>query len=161
MKKRILSLFCVLVLLAGALPSASALQGEAARARRAGYGKTYFDRYAPADTSGLMPSGVFVDKLLTVAGNFKTLYIMGCFGAPMTPENKKRYTQNHDYNKAADRVKMINAASADTFGFDCVNLIKGILWGWSGDASKRYGGATYPTAAAFAAGPARTSRRTA
>lgn len=32
MKKRILSLFCVLVLLAGALPSASALQGEAARA---------------------------------------------------------------------------------------------------------------------------------
>ncbi len=32
MKKRILSLFCALVLLAGALPSASALQGEAARA---------------------------------------------------------------------------------------------------------------------------------
>ena len=31
MKKRILSLFCALVLLAGALPSASALQGEAAR----------------------------------------------------------------------------------------------------------------------------------
>ena len=127
-------------------------QGEAARARRAGYGKTYFDRYAPADTSGLMPSGVFVDKLLTVAGNYKTLYVMGCFGAPMTAENKKRYTQNHDYNKAAARVKMINAASADTFGFDCVNLIKGILWGWSGDASRRYGGAAYPTAAAVAAG---------
>ena len=127
-------------------------QGEAARARRAGYGKTYFDRYAKADTSGLMPSGVFVDKLLAVAGNYKTLYVMGCFGAPMTPENKKRYTQNHDYNKAADRVKMINAASADTFGFDCVNLIKGVLWGWSGDASKRYGGAAYPTAAAVAAG---------
>ena len=99
-----------------------------------------------------MPSGVFVDKLLAVAGNYKTLYVMGCFGAPMTPENKKRYTQNHDYNKAADRVKMINAASADTFGFDCVNLIKGVLWGWSGDASKRYGGAAYPTAAAVAAG---------
>ena len=127
-------------------------QGEAARARRAGCGKTYFDRYAPADTSGLMPSGVFVDKLLAVAGNYKTLYVMGCFGAPMTAENKKRYTQNHDYNKAAARVKMINAASADTFGFDCVNLIKGILWGWSGDASRRYGGAAYPTAAAVAAG---------
>lgn len=51
-------------------------QGEAARARRAGYGKTHFDRYAPADTSGLMPSGLFVDKLLAVAGNFKTLYII-------------------------------------------------------------------------------------
>ena len=127
-------------------------QGEAARARRAGYGKTYFDRYAPADTSGLIPSGVFVDKLLAVAGNFKTLYIMGCFGAPMTPENKARYTKNHAYNTSEAQKARINAASADTFGFDCVNLIKGILWGWSGDASKRYGGATYPTAAAFAAG---------
>lgn len=38
---------------------------------------------------------------------------------------------------------MINAATADTFGFDCVCLIKGILWGWRGDASKQYGGASY------------------
>lgn len=38
---------------------------------------------------------------------------------------------------------MISAASADTFGFDCVCLIKGLLWGWSGDASKIYGGASY------------------
>ena len=38
---------------------------------------------------------------------------------------------------------MINAASADTFGFDCVCLIKGILWGWRGDTAKSYGGASY------------------
>jgi len=38
---------------------------------------------------------------------------------------------------------MINAASADTFGFDCVCLIKGVLWGWNGDASRTYGGAGY------------------
>lgn len=38
---------------------------------------------------------------------------------------------------------MIKAASADTFGFDCVCLIKGLLWGWSGDGSKTYGGAKY------------------
>lgn len=36
-----------------------------------------------------------------------------------------------------------NAASADTFGFDCVCLIKGILWGWRGDTAKSYGGASY------------------
>ena len=29
------------------------------------------------------------------------------------------------------------------FGFDCVCLVKGILWGWNGDASKKYGGAVY------------------
>lgn len=61
----------------------------------------------------------------------------------MTAANKKRYTTNHSYNKAAARVKMINAASADTFGFDCVCLIKGILWGWNGDQNKTYGGAVY------------------
>lgn len=38
---------------------------------------------------------------------------------------------------------MINAASADTFGFDCVCLIKGVLWGWHGDKNAVYGGATY------------------
>ena len=78
-----------------------------------------------------------------VARNYKTLYVMGCFGAPMNEKNKARYTKNHKYNKAADRTAMIKAASADTFGFDCGGLIKGLLWGWSGDRSKTYGGASY------------------
>lgn len=77
------------------------------------------------------------------AASHKTLYVMGCFGAPMNTANKKRYTANHSYNKKADRTAKINAASADTFGFDCVCLIKGLLWGWNGDASRTYGGASY------------------
>jgi hypothetical protein len=68
---------------------------------------------------------------------------MGCFGAPLNEENKKRYCQNDSYNQQATRKAMIQAASADTFGFDCVCLIKGILWGWSGDVNKSYGGAIY------------------
>ena len=91
----------------------------------------------------MMKASELVSKALDIAKNDKTLYVMGCFGAPMTAANKKRYTTNHSYNKAAVRVKMINAASEDTFGFDCVNLIKGILWGWCGDKSKTYGGAKY------------------
>ena len=82
-------------------------------------------------------------KLIDVAKNYKTLYVHGCFGAPMTDKNKKRYTQNTDYNRQPARTAKINAASSDTFGFDCVCLIKGILWGWNGDKSKVYGGATY------------------
>lgn len=80
---------------------------------------------------------------LNVANNYKTLYVMGCFGAPMTASNKVRYTENHDYNMKAARKKLINAASADTFGFDCVCLIKGLLWGWNGDTSHVYGGSIY------------------
>jgi len=91
----------------------------------------------------MMKSKTLVERAVDIAQHYKTLYVMGCFGAPMTAANKKRYTQNHDYNKAANRTRMINAASTDTFGFDCVNLIKGILWGWTGDKSRTYGGAAY------------------
>ena len=90
-----------------------------------------------------MTNKELVKKLIDVANNYKTLYVMGCFGAPMTETNKTRYCNNHSYNKNATRQAMINAATSDTFGFDCVNLIKGILWGWNGDKSKTYGGAQY------------------
>mgnify|MGYP000281910664 CR=1 FL=1 len=91
----------------------------------------------------MMTNIELANKLKDIAKNYKTLYVMGCFGAPMTPANKKRYTQNHSYNRQVDRTAMINAASTDTFGFDCVCLIKGVLWGWRGDKNAIYGGATY------------------
>ena len=123
-------------------------QSEAVRVKRAGYGQTYYDKYAKKGSGATMGGKITTGKqlaeaALNVAKNYKTLYVMGCFGAPMTAANKKRYTKNNPYNTAADRVRMINAASADTFGFDCVCLIKGLLWGWSGDGSKSYGGAGY------------------
>ena len=91
----------------------------------------------------IMTASEFIKKLKDVATNYKTLYVMGCFGAPMTASNKTRYINHHSYNAQTSRVKYINAATADTFGFDCVNLIKGILWGWNGDKNKIYGGAKY------------------
>lgn len=74
---------------------------------------------------------------------FRTLYVRGCFGAPMNDSNKKRYTNNLAYNKQDARKNKILAASADTFGFDCVCFIKGLFWDWVGDPSKEYGGAKY------------------
>ena len=83
----------------------------------------------------------FANELKFIADNHKTLYVMGCFGAPMTSANKIRYTNNHDYNRKANRSAMIKNASVDTFGFDCSGLIKGVLWGWNGDEKDIYGGA--------------------
>lgn len=80
---------------------------------------------------------------LNVAKYYRTLYVMGCFGAPMTAKNKERYTRNHDYNMKTERTVMIKSATSDTFGFDCVCLIKGLLWGWCGDVKKTYGGSVY------------------
>ena len=126
-------------------------QSASVQTKRAGYGQTYYDKYAAKDAekeettvaTKITTAAQLAERCLDVAQNYKTLYVMGCFGAPMTAANKKRYTQNHTYNKQAARTKMINAVSADTFGFDCVCLIKGLLWGWCGDKTKTYGGASY------------------
>lgn len=90
-----------------------------------------------------MKASTLVDTLIHIATQVKTLYVMGCFGAPLNAANKARYTINHAYNTNKDRTAKIKAADPDTFGFDCVCLIKAILWGWTGDASKPYGGAVY------------------
>lgn len=88
-----------------------------------------------------MTSKEFVKIAKECAIKYKTLYVLGCFGAPLNETNKKRYTSNLSYNKK--RANIINKAQYDTFGFDCVCLIKSILWGWNGNVNKTYGGATY------------------
>ena len=85
-------------------------------------------------------------ECLNVADKYTTLYVMGCFGAPLTGSNVTRYCNNHSYNKQAARQKMIKAAANKTppvYGFDCVCLIKGLLWGWYGNPQMTYGGAGY------------------
>lgn len=83
----------------------------------------------------------FVEKL-KLAATSKTLYVKGGFGAVAGyGDNRSRYINAYAYN--AKRADQINAASNDTFFFDCVCLGKGILWGWNANTSKRYGGAIY------------------
>lgn len=129
-------------------------QSESVKIKRAGYGQTYYDKYATTTTkkevstvaTKITTAAQLAERCIDVAKNHKTLYVMGCFGAPMTAANKTRYINNgasNNYNAKATRKAMINAASADTFGFDCVCLIKGLLWGWRGDKTKTYGGAGY------------------
>lgn len=96
--------------------------------------------------TGKMKASEFIAKLQSIVKNQKTLYVMGCFGAPLTGANVPRYCTNHSYNKQAARTQMIKSAgnqNPPVFGFDCVNLIKGVLWGWNGNAGKTYGGAVY------------------
>ncbi len=78
-----------------------------------------------------------------VAKNNKTLYVLGAFGWPMNATNIRRALNGYGFNRNSDRAEKINAADENTFGFDCVCFIKALLWGWTGDNSKNYGGATY------------------
>ena len=91
----------------------------------------------------IMTAKELAARCKALATQYKTLYILGCFGAPMNAKNRKRYSQNYSYNAKPDRAEKIHGADENTFGFDCVCMIKGILWGWNGDKSKTYGGAKY------------------
>lgn len=94
--------------------------------------------------NGIIKTNIdLVNAAVEVAKNYKTLYVNGCFGAPMNNGNKQYFCNNTSYNKRPERTQMIMNASSDTFGFDCVCFIKGLLWGWKGDINHPQGGAKY------------------
>ena len=72
-----------------------------------------------------------------------TIYVLGGFGWPMNAENKERAKNAYPFNAREDRASAIDAASVNTFGFDCICFLKSVLWGFSGDPAKPYGGAVY------------------
>ena len=86
----------------------------------------------------------FVETLKNIAENYDTLYVMGCFGAELKAGNVERYIKSYRYNQQDGVVENIRASvDAGIFGFDCVCLVKSVLWGWNGDKSSVYGGAVY------------------
>lgn len=96
-----------------------------------------------------MKNTEFVAALKSIATKHNTLYVMGCFGAPLVTKpfnNIERYTTNHQYNRNAGRTAMIKKVAdrpKTYYGFDCSGLIKAVMWGWSGDVKHRYGDASY------------------
>ena len=91
----------------------------------------------------MMKASELVSTAVRIANRCSTLYVMGGWGQPLTAANKNRLITGHSYNQQPSRRQMINNASASTYGFDCVCMIKSILWGFSFDTSKTNGGAVY------------------
>ncbi len=87
-----------------------------------------------------------VEKLWDIVKNYKTVYMWGVFGSPLTEDiiasKAKQYPEWYSLEKQNELRKLINK---EYFGFDCVNLIKALVWGWSGDVTKKHGGALYKT----------------
>lgn len=68
-------------------------------------------------------------------------YVSGGWGQPLTASNKARLIAKNNFNYTYRSI--INAQTANTFAFDCICLIKGILWGWNADVNDPNGGAVY------------------
>ncbi len=82
--------------------------------------------------------------MLKKALNSNTIYCTGMFGQPITTDiiesKSKQYPSNYNSTKVS---KLKSLVDRNYFGFDCVCLIKGILWGWNGDTENSNGGAVY------------------
>lgn len=91
-----------------------------------------------------MKNHEFVKKALEIANNADTVYMMGTFGASLTEslilQKAKQYPR---YYSAGRQTYLKNIAANAPWAFDCVGLIKGILWGWIADRSRSFGGAVY------------------
>ena len=117
-----------------------------ARNARAATAEEFYKRYftqSHATSSYIMSATTFIEKVWDICRNYKTLYVLGTWGWPATPNNKSRAINKQSYNATTARKLLIENASRDTFFFDCAGLIKGILWGWCGDPNRAYGGAGY------------------
>ena len=95
----------------------------------------------------LMDAAEFVRRHLDAAENFKTIYMYAAYGFQVTDATisaKARQNLNNWYTPTnISKLRAVANETPPTWGFDCVNTTKGILWGWTGDAAKTYGGAVY------------------
>lgn len=91
-----------------------------------------------------MTNKELVDKLYDIVNNYKTVYMWGVFGSPVTEKIiSEKSAQYPSWYTSARLTNLRSLIGKGYFAFDCVNTIKGLLWGWNGDASKHYGGAKY------------------
>lgn len=92
----------------------------------------------------VMTANQLVEKLKDIVANYKTIYVYGSIGGIVTnsliAQKKKQYPS---FYTAARTAKIQATVGKGYFGFDCVNVIKSILWGWNGNKNASYGGAKY------------------
>lgn len=78
----------------------------------------------------LMTAKEFIEKVI-VASKAKTAYMWGTYGRPITDNLIERKKKQYPLRYTSARVRKLKAlVGKGYFGWDCVGLIKGILWGW-------------------------------
>lgn len=100
---------------------------------------------AQAKAEILFTGEEIAQRHLDVATNYKTIYGYAMYGWQITDYTikiKSDQNLNGWYTRAhINGLKAVANQKPPVWGFDCVNLTKGILWGWTGDESSLYGGA--------------------
>lgn len=95
----------------------------------------------------IMTGKALAQACVDVANTRKTIYAYAMYGFQITDrtiQSKAKQNLNGWYTaKRIRKLQTVANQTPPTWGFDCVNLIKAILWGWTGDETKEKGGAVY------------------
>lgn len=91
----------------------------------------------------MMKSNDFIN-MLKKALNSNTIYGWGMWGQIITDKViDSKIKQYPDFYTKARVAKMRSLVGKNYFGFDCMCLVKSILWGWNGSTTIANGGAKY------------------
>ena len=91
-----------------------------------------------------MTNRQFVETALNIANNYSTIYAIGTIGNPVTATLiSQKAKQYPNWYTATIQSKLKLVVGKNYFAFDCVGMIKSVLWGWTGDNTKSNGGAVY------------------
>lgn len=82
------------------------------------------------------------EKVVDIAKNYKTIYGMGTWGWIVTKSAIDRKKKESSWWTTSRINAISKVIGKNYFMFDCIGLIKGILWGWKG-SNAVYGGAGY------------------
>lgn len=91
----------------------------------------------------MMKSKDFI-KMLQKALNSNTVYALGMWGQVINDSIITSKTRQYPSFYTSARVAQLNSLKGKNyFGFDCVCLVKSVLWGWEDNPAKSNGGAKY------------------
>lgn len=87
-----------------------------------------------------------VAKLNEIIEDHETMYVYGAVGQKLTSSLIANRASAYPWFYTSSRMAKYREAIATgklIWSFDCVNVIKSVLWGWNADTSKNLGGAVY------------------
>ena len=83
-----------------------------------------------------MKTRAFVTALTTIATKYKTVYAWGMFGSRIT---KKSVTSKaKQYPGWYRNCSFDHLYDSEVYGFDCIGLVKAVLWGWTDSTGAKY-----------------------
>lgn len=100
----------------------------------------------PRVTGTIKDNYRLVAKLVELVEDHNTMYVYGAIGQKLTRSLISNRAQAYPSFYTSSRMEQYEKAIATgklIWSFDCVNMIKSMLWGWSGDTSHSNGGAVY------------------